>query len=65
MYKFNNKQNPRIFYDLIKKAFHHYPTQFSITNFNLKKFSLSTNKYLISYRGPKKIAKNRHALSYE
>ena len=53
MYKFNNKQTPRIFHDLIEKPVHQYPTQFSKTNFSLKKFSLSATKYLISYRGPK------------
>ena len=53
MYKFNNKQTSRIFHDLIEKPVHQYPTQFSKTNFSLKKFSLSAPKYSISYRGPK------------
>ena len=35
MYKFNNKQTPRIFHDLIEKLVHQYSTQFSKTNFSL------------------------------
>ena len=53
MYKFNNKQTPRIFHDLTEKPVHQYPNQFSKTNFSLKRFLLSTTKYSISYRGPK------------
>ena len=53
MYKFNNKQTPRIFHDLIEKPAHQYPSQFLKTDFSLKKFSLSTTKYSISYGGPK------------
>ena len=52
MCKFNNKQIPRIFYDLVEKPVHQYSTQFAKTNFSLKKFSLNTAKYPISYRGP-------------
>ena len=38
IYKLNNKQTPRIFYDLVEKPVHQYPTQFLKTNFSLKKF---------------------------
>ena len=44
MYKFNNKQTPRIFHDLTEEPAHQYPTQFSKTNFSLKKFSLGGPK---------------------
>ena len=53
MYKFNNKKPPRIFHYLIEKPVHQNPTQFSKTNFKLKKLSLSTTtKYSISYGVP-------------
>ena len=52
MCKLNNKEIPRIFYDLIEKPVHQYSTQLAKTNFSLKKFSLNTTKYSISYRGP-------------
>ena len=53
MYKYNSKQISRIFHDLIEKPVYQYPTQLSKTNFILKKFSMSTTKYSISYRRPK------------
>ena len=48
-----NKQTPRIFHDFIEKPVHQYPTQFLKTNFSLKNFSLSINKYWISNQRPK------------
>ena len=42
MYKFKNKQTPRIFHDLIEKPVHQYSAQFLKTYFSL-----------ISYQGPK------------
>ena len=53
MYKFNNKQTTGIFHNLVEKPVHHYLTHFLKTNFSLKKFSLSTTEYSISYRRPK------------
>ena len=38
---------------MFKKPSHKYPTNFSHNNFSLKKRSLNSTKYSISFRGPK------------
>ena len=48
MYKFQKCQAPKIFNMAFEKATHKYPTQFSETNFQYKKYS-----YSIYVRGPK------------
>ena len=52
-HKCNNKQIPGISHDVIEKPIHQYSTRFAKTNFSLKKFSLSTTKYLIYIQEPK------------
>ena len=42
-----------MFIDLIKRPDHKYPTKFSQSNFNLKRYSLNSTKYSISIREPK------------
>ena len=53
MYKFKNKQTPKIFNDIIDTLVHQYPTKFSKVNFSVKRFALRRIKYSISIRGPK------------
>ena len=53
MHKVSNNVAPLIFNNMFKKPWHKYPTNFSHGNFSLKKCSLSTTKYSISFRGPK------------
>ena len=53
MYKFKNKQTPKIFNDIIDTLVHQYPTKFSKANFSIKRFALRRTKYSISVRGPK------------
>ena len=53
MYKFKNKQTPKIFNDIIDTPVHQYPTKFSKANFSVKWFALGSTKYSISVRGPK------------
>ena len=52
MYKFKNKQTPKIFNDIIDTPVHQYPTKFSKVNFSVKRFALRSTNYLISVRGP-------------
>ena len=53
MHKVSNNVAPLIFNDMFKKPSHKYPTNFSRNNFSLKKCSLISTKYSISFRGPK------------
>ena len=53
MHKVSNNVAPLIFNDMFKKPSHKYPTNFSHNNFSLKKCSLNSTKYYISFRGPK------------
>ena len=53
MHKVSNNVTPLIFNDMFKKPSHKYPTNFSHNNFSLKKCSLNSTKYSISFRGPK------------
>ena len=55
MYKFKNKQTPKIFNDIIDTLVHQYPTKFSKVNFSVRRFALRSTKYSISVRGPKKL----------
>ena len=50
MYKFINKQTPIVFHDLIENPVHQYLTQFSKTNFSLKKFLFFRNDSLVLTR---------------
>ena len=45
MYKFKNKQTPKIFNDIIDTPVHQYPTKFSKPNFSVKRFALRSTKY--------------------
>ena len=40
-------------FNTFKKPDHKYPTKFSICNYSLKKHSLKSSKFAVSYRGPK------------
>ena len=42
---------PKVFHESIKKANHKYPTTFSNLNYSIKKYSLKSAKYSVSYRG--------------
>ena len=53
MHKVSNNVAPLIFNGMFKKPSHKYPTNFSHNNFSLKKCSLNSTKYSISFRGPK------------
>ena len=53
MHKINNNEAPIAFQEVFTKPSHNYPTNFSYNNFNLKKCSLYSTKYSISFRGPK------------
>ena len=53
MHKFKNEQVPAVFNNLISQPRHKYPTKFSTLNYCLKKCSLTSTKYSISFRGPK------------
>ena len=53
MHKVRNNVAPIIFNDMFKKPSHKYPTNLSHNNFSLKKYSLESTKYSISFRGPK------------
>ena len=47
IYKFKNKQTPKIFNDIIDTPVHQYPTTFSKANFSVKPFALRSTKYSI------------------
>ena len=53
MHIVSNNVAPLIFNDIFKKPSHKYSTNFSHSNFSLKKCSLDSTKYFISFRGPK------------
>ena len=53
MHKFIHGSLSRIFNNTFKKPDHKYPTKFSISNYSLKKHSLKSSEFSISYRGPK------------
>ena len=53
MHKVSNNVAPLIFNDMFKKPSHKYPTNFLHNNFSLKKCSLKSTKYSISFRAPK------------
>ena len=53
MYKFKNKQTPKIFNGIIDTPVHQYPTKFLKANFSVKQFALRSTKYSILVRGPK------------
>ena len=50
MYKFKNKQTPKIFNDIIDPPVHQYATKFSKANFTIKRFALRSTKYSIPVR---------------
>ena len=43
---------PEVSHETIKKPNHKYPTAFSNLNYIIKKYSLKSTKYSVSYRGP-------------
>ena len=43
---------PEVFHEKIKKPNHKYPTTFSDFNYSIKKCSLKSTKYSVSYSGP-------------
>ena len=43
---------PEFFHETIKRSNHKYPTTFCDLTYNIKKFSLKSTKYIVSYRGP-------------
>ena len=43
---------PEVFHETIKKLNHKYPTTFSNLIYSIKKYSLKSTKYSVSYRGP-------------
>ena len=53
MHKVNNNVAPIAFHEIFTKPSHKYPTNFSYNSFSLKKCSLNSTKYSISFRGPK------------
>ena len=58
MHKVNNNVAPIAFHEIFTKPSHNYPTKptitlFSYNSFSLKKCSLNSTKYSISFRGPK------------
>ena len=53
MHKVNNNVAPIAFHEIFTKPLHNYPTNFSYSSFSLKKCSLNSTKYSISFRGPK------------
>ena len=53
MHKVKNNEAPVAFQEIFTKPAHNYPTNFSYNNFTLKKFSLKSTKYSISFRGAK------------
>ena len=53
MYKFKNKQTPKIFNNIIDTTVHQNPTKFSKAKFSVKRFALRSTKYSVSVRGPK------------
>ena len=53
MHKVNNNVAPIAFHEIFTKPSHNYPTNFSYNSFSLKKCSLNSTKYSISFRGPK------------
>ena len=53
MDKFINNQIPSIFFDLIRRHDHKYPTNFSQSRFYLKKYFLNGTKCSVSMHGPR------------
>ena len=44
---------PKHFSNTFKKPDHKYPTKFSICSYSLKKHSLKSSKFAVSFEGPK------------
>ena len=53
MHKVNNNVAPVAFHEIFTKPSHNYPTNFSYNSFSLKKCSLNSTTYSVSFRGPK------------
>ena len=53
MYRLENSNIPAIFNDIVKKPEHKYPTKFSSLNYTLRKYSFTSSRFAISFRGPK------------
>ena len=43
---------PEVLHETIKKTNHKYPATFSNLDYSIKKYSLKSTKYSVSYRGP-------------
>ena len=43
---------PEVFHETMKNLNRKYPTTFSNLNYSIKKYSLKSTKYSVSYRGP-------------
>ena len=52
MYKFKNKQTPKIFNDIVKKSVHQYITQFLKDTFSVRNFT-KKHKIVNFYQDPK------------
>ena len=53
MHRLSIDDLPKNFNNTFKKPDHKYPATFSICNYSLKKHFLKSNKFAVSYRGPK------------
>ena len=53
MHRFTIDDLPIVFKNVFKKPDHKYPTKFAQFNCSLRKHSLSSSEFLISYRGAK------------
>ena len=53
MHRFTIDDLPKVFKNVFKKPDHKYPTKFAQFNYSLRKHSLSSSKFSISYRGAK------------
>ena len=53
MHRFTIDDLPKVFKNVSKKPDHKYPTKFARFNCSLRKHSLSSSKFSISYRGAK------------
>ena len=52
MHRIKMRNIPEVFHETIKKPIHKYPATFSNLNYIIKKYSLKSTKYSVSYRGP-------------
>ena len=53
MYRQRNSDRSATFNDIVKKLEHKYPQKLSNLNYTFRKYSFTSSRFSISFRGPK------------